>query len=71
MLRSKSVLLVLFLAALFLVAGCVAKGQKQGEGPEGKKPTAEKNTVIIQNFTFNPSDLIVSKGETVTWVNQD
>ena len=29
------------------------------------------NTVMIKNFTFSPSVLMVKKGTTVTWINQD
>lgn len=29
------------------------------------------NTVIIQNFSFNPGTLTVKQGETITWINQD
>lgn len=29
------------------------------------------NSVTIQNFAFNPSDITVKKGTTVTWTNQD
>jgi plastocyanin len=29
------------------------------------------NTVMIQNFQFNPQEIVVTKGATVTWINQD
>lgn len=29
------------------------------------------HTVTINNFTFSPADLIISPGDTVTWVNED
>jgi plastocyanin len=29
------------------------------------------NTIEIKNFAFSPAELIVKKGTTVTWVNQD
>lgn len=28
-------------------------------------------TIKIDNFTFNPSDLVIAAGTTVTWVNND
>lgn len=30
-----------------------------------------KHTVTIKNFTFEPSDLTIAKGETVTFLNTD
>jgi plastocyanin len=37
------------------------------------QPTVQvsSNTVEIKNFAFNPAELVVKKGMTVTWVNQD
>ena len=32
---------------------------------------AGKNIVIIQNFAFNPSEINVSVGEKITWINKD
>ena len=29
------------------------------------------NKVVIENFTFNPSELQIKVGETVTWTNMD
>ena len=33
--------------------------------------TPEKNTVLIQDFTFQPAEITIKKGETITWINQD
>ncbi|MBI5681066.1 MAG: cupredoxin family copper-binding protein [Methanobacterium sp.] len=30
-----------------------------------------QNTVLIQNFAFNPNNLTVKVGTTVTWINQE
>ncbi|MHC1760108.1 MAG: cupredoxin family copper-binding protein [Negativicutes bacterium] len=32
---------------------------------------AEKNTVLIQDYMFQPAEITIRKGETVTWINQD
>lgn len=32
---------------------------------------ATTHTVVIQNFAFNPANLQIAAGDTVTWVNQD
>ncbi|MFC5720682.1 plastocyanin/azurin family copper-binding protein [Streptomyces gamaensis] len=30
-----------------------------------------QHTVLIQNFAFNPNDLVINVGDTVVWTNQD
>lgn len=32
---------------------------------------AEPNTINIQNFSFKSDKLVIKKGTTITWVNQD
>ncbi|SEW15642.1 Plastocyanin [Cognatiyoonia koreensis] len=32
---------------------------------------AATHTVTIQNFAFNPANLTISAGDTVTWINAD
>jgi plastocyanin len=45
-------------------------GQVQSQpGSVQSQPAA--NTVVIQNFAFNPATLTIKKGETVTWLNHD
>lgn len=31
----------------------------------------KENTVVIQNYAFNPSTITISKGTTITWTNED
>lgn len=38
--------------------------------PTGQTPQAT-HTVTIRNFSFNPSDITVKNGTTVTWTNKD
>lgn len=33
--------------------------------------TVAPNTVVIKNFSFQPSDVTVKAGSTVTWTNED
>jgi len=40
-------------------------------GVPARKAAAETKEVIIDNFSFSPSPLIISTGSTVTWLNQD
>lgn len=40
----------------------------------GATPSSEalKNiTVVIQNHKFNPAEITIQKGESITWVNED
>jgi len=41
------------------------KSEKADTKPSGK------NTVVIENFSFNPKELVVSAGSVVTWINND
>jgi plastocyanin len=64
-----SVQLVGILVALVMVvflSGCAQSGT-----PDGGNNTLPPNTVEIQNFAFNPSELSVPVGTTVTWINKD
>ena len=31
----------------------------------------DKNTVIIENYQFQPEEITIKSGETVTWINKD
>lgn len=39
--------------------------------PSATKSAPIISTISIENFSFNPATLIVKKGTTVTWVNND
>ena len=34
-------------------------------------PTAVTQSILIKGFAFSPAELIVNKGDTVTWTNED
>ena len=40
-------------------------------GPLRAEDKSSGDTVTIDNFTFSPAELTVTKGTTVTWVNHD
>jgi plastocyanin len=68
---SISILPALVLLVIFL-AGCGGDGY--GDNPGNSNPPPENppdNTVTISNFSFSPSSLTVSAGDTVTWRNND
>lgn len=59
-------LLGLLLTGGIALAGCAGYGP-----PAGPQTTSGENTVKIQNFAFIPSNLTVTRGTTVTWINED
>jgi plastocyanin len=62
------VFIVLIIAALGV--GFIMIGRFDRDVP-AFGPEAIGNSVVIENFSFIPSDITVSIGETVTWENKD
>lgn len=64
--RSKQLWISLLLVMLIaVIVGCgTAKAAQDATKPE-------KNTVLIQDYTFQPAEITIQKGETITWINQD
>lgn len=68
-------LLVIFFTAV--VAGISCSSGTKTEGSEDvvateiESSTATVHTVVIKNMVFTPDTLIVRKGDTVEWVNED
>jgi plastocyanin len=54
------------ITGLAAVIGADSRVQLQAEESQ-----AQSVNVTIDNFSFNPKDLTVSKGTTVTWINRD
>ena len=40
-------------------------------GDDDKTPVGVENQVLIKDFKFQPQDITVKAGDTVTWVNED
>lgn len=59
-----SMLAVVALVAVVSISGCTQYGQSGGN-------QTSTNSVSIKNFTFNPSEITIKKGETVVWTNED
>ncbi|MFA6254792.1 MAG: cupredoxin domain-containing protein [Patescibacteria group bacterium] len=72
----KTFLFIVIGLALILV-GCSPKTSQNQ--PATNQPVANinenintsQNNITIQNFAFAPTNLVVTKGSTVTWTNQD
>lgn len=58
-----SVALLLAFVFLFAASSKVKAGPAAEDG--------DKNQVVIDNFSFGPAEVTISKGTKVTWVNKD
>jgi plastocyanin len=63
-LKSTGIGIVILILGIVAFSGCT---QNQQNTTVQNAP----NTVIIQNFAFNPDTITVPVGTTVTWINQD
>jgi plastocyanin len=62
---------VLFLALAFLFSGCTQSTPQKMGSSAAQEPAAAENIVEISNFAFMPPEIIINKGDTVVWINQD
>lgn len=53
-----------------MISGCTQNPQQNPQNTTSSQNTSQ-STVVIQNFTYNPSNLTVKAGTNVTWINQD
>mgnify|MGYP001573859328 CR=1 FL=1 len=75
----KIITLLLLLIGTLSLGGCSLYGGTQNRTTAIPTPTptpaqvapGEANDVNIQNFAFAPETLIIKKGATVTWTNND
>ena len=64
----KKIWVISLLVIVVLISGCY--GPKTAAPSTTTQPTAA-NTVEIKGFAFNPGEITVTKGTTVTWANKD
>ena len=50
-----------------MVISCISNNRKEDREATGQKT----DTVIIKGMQFQPANLILNKGDTVVWINQD
>lgn len=63
----KSALMVLMIAGVLFVAGCVGQTPQGSQQTQDEKP--RENAVLVAHNSFNPRQLTISKGEAVIWKN--
>lgn len=66
----KKLALTIIVPSLFLV-GCAGPMPYQPQQYPGDNQSANPNLVHISNNSYVPKNLVVQKGQTVTWVNDD
>lgn len=62
----KLILISVLLFAL-LMAGLTGCGSKA----EDQAVPAGENTVLIEDYKYNPAEITIKTGETITWINKD
>lgn len=53
------------------LAGCGGSDDAPGGGGGDEPPATKANTVRMRNLQFEPPQLTVKAGDTVTWVNRE
>lgn len=61
---------ILFLIIITILAFALV-GCSYGKSAQTPVQGTEKNTVTIQDFKFNPAEITIQKGDTITWINND
>jgi|SRR3989344_4085445 len=71
----KKIYLIILLISILLVAGCGTKQAQQGTSTgntlNNNENQASSNTIEITSSGFNPKELTIKQGDTVTWINKD
>lgn len=62
---------VLIIGVLVLGAYLYLPKSKSTSGKPVSSTSLAKNTIVIKDFAFSPSELSVKVGDTVSWVNED
>ena len=65
------ILCVLVLALLFGCTQSTPPTQQQNQSSAPVTTTASNTSVLIQSFAFNPQNITIKAGTTVTWANND
>jgi amicyanin len=67
--KIKHTLLCSAIVVTFILAALSGCGASPNDNPEPSAP--DGNTVIIENFEYQPAEITIQAGETVTWINKD
>ena len=64
--RNKTIALLCAISCLNLSAFALAGDMKDADSTNSKQ-----NTIEIKDFAFNPQNITVKSGQTITWINRD
>ena len=67
----KSVMVILIILALAVALGVYLIMHSTIKKNIPTPPTVSGNKIELKSFAFNPSELKIKTGETVTWTNKD
>lgn len=56
---------------MILMMGIAVTGCSKAQDEKPPVPATDKNTVLIQDYVFQPAEITIQAGETITWINQD
>lgn len=65
----------LILALILISSGCIHannqpnQNENETTSPTGNQPLSESDTIYLTDSGFEPSNLVIEEGETVTWTN--
>lgn len=63
-------LLTPFLVLALMMSACGGDDEATDDGGNGVEP-GDGTTIVMESIAFQPADLTVEVGETVTWVHND
>lgn len=64
--RIRKGLICLFIMVVAIgISGCGAENEEVPSEP------VDENTVIIENYKYQPAEITIQSGETITWINKD
>lgn len=61
----KGFLCLIILALVIGFSGCGAGNEETPSEP------VDENTVIIEDYKYQPAEITIQAGETITWINKD
>ncbi|UWG96599.1 cupredoxin family copper-binding protein [Dehalobacter sp. DCM] len=62
----KNILGIIIMGLIITITGCSPVESGQSSAPE-----PEKNTVLIEDYQFQPAEITIQKGEAITWIYKD
>ena len=64
--KGKFLLTSIAIILLFMpsISGCGSAAEEEAVPPD-------ENTVLIQDYKYQPAEITIQSGETVTWINKD